>query len=474
MLKKSMSRQIQADYETQYLFPRSLEEWVGPDDPVRFIREFVRALDLNGLRSEEETAAARDSVGRPHYSLELLLSVWLYAYVYGLRSSREVERGCRTLLPLMWLAGTHQPDHNTLWRFWNRHRSKLHEIFVQSVKIAIKSGAVGMVLHAVDGTKIASRASKRSEWHRSDLEKVLKAAEARLVKIEADITAAGLAEGLDDRLPEPLQQQKTLVEKIRGSLAELDREQQDHLQPNDRDARMMMTSNGKTAFAYNAQAMVDQKTGIIVAAAVTDEANDQRQLVPMLDQVAENTGTTAETTVADRGYDTAEGLGGAAERGANVVVASKVDQRSVGAYHAVRFRYDEERDQVLCPRGEWLDREGTKHHKQKPYAVTTYRCHVTSCPVRSECSRNPKGRLIEVSPHHAAIVRNQKALANPEIRKLMRERSAIVERIFAEIKETLGLRRWSVAGKAKVAAQWAVMCTAMNLRRMIAFRSAFA
>jgi transposase len=463
-----MSRQIQPDYETQYLFPPSLEEWVGPDDPARFIREFVRALDLDTLRSAEELGAARDNVGRPKYSLELLLCVWLYAYAHGMTSSREVEKGCKTLLPLIWLAGTHQPDHNTLWRFWNQHRDKIHQIFVKSVKVAMKSGAVGMVLHAVDGTKILARGSKRSEWHREDLKKVLAAAEARLAKLESEISAAGSGEGPDDRLPESLQKQKTLVDKIRGSLAELDREQQDHLQPADRDARMMVTSNGKTAFAHNAQAVVDEKAGIIVAQAVTDEANDQRQLVPMLDQVAENTETTAETTVADRGYDTAEGLGGAAERGVNVVVATKVDRVKASEYHAVRFRFDAERDQVLCPRGEWLDREGTRRHKQKPYPLMTYRCHVSTCPVRSQCSRDRKGRVIEVSPHHAAIARNQQALDDPNIRKLMRNRSAIVERIFAEIKETLRFRRWTMAGKSKVAAQWALLCTAMNLRRMIA------
>src|SRR6476659_9925396 len=111
MLQRSMSREIQPDYETQYLFPRSLEDWVGPDDSARFVREFVRALDLNALRGQEEVSAARDSTGRPHYSFELLLSVWLYAYVYGLRGSREVERGCRTLVSMMWLAGTYVPDH---------------------------------------------------------------------------------------------------------------------------------------------------------------------------------------------------------------------------------------------------------------------------------------------------------------------------------------------------------------------------
>ena len=463
-----MSREIQPDYETQFLFPRSLEEWVGPDDPARFIRAFVGTLDLSALRSDEEGRATRDDRGRPHYSDELLLSVWLYAYMYGLRGSREVERGCRTLLPLVWLAGTYQPDHNTLWRFWSRNRSKLHEVFVQSVKVALRSGAVGMVLQAIDGTKIASRGSKRSEWHRQNLEKVLAAAEARLKRLEAEIAAAGPGAGVDDRLPEPLQQQQELVDKIRGAIEELEAEEQEHLQPNDREARMMVMSNGKTAFAYNAQVVVDQKSGIIVAETVTDEANDQRQLVPMLAQVEANTGGSAKTTVGDSGYHTAEGLGGAARAKANVVVASKIDLRRVPPYHTARFRYDTERDQVECPRGEWLDRDRVRSHRDKPYPVTTYRCHVTSCPVRGECSRDRKGRLIEISPYHDAVMRNQNALAEPATRMLMRQRSAIVERIFAEIKEGLGFRRWTVAGKEKAAAQWALMCTAMNLRRLVA------
>ena len=78
MLNRDMSHKISADYETQHLFPRSLEEWVGPDDPARFIREFVRELDLRAFEDEETRQAEKDPTGRPHYGIELLLCVWLY------------------------------------------------------------------------------------------------------------------------------------------------------------------------------------------------------------------------------------------------------------------------------------------------------------------------------------------------------------------------------------------------------------
>lgn len=461
-----MSREIRADYHTQYLFPRSLEEWVGPDDPARFIREFVQALDLGPL-GEEERAETNDPMGRPHYAFELLLSVWLYGYVYGIRSSRELERACRQMLPLVWLAGTHQPDHNTLWRFWERYRGVLREVFVQSVKVAMKAGLVGMVMHAVDGTKIGSRASHRSAWHRKDLDRLLVEVGERIKRLERNIGANAESGEMDDRLPVALQQQTTLRESIEAALAELDTTKQDHLNRHDRESRMMPDGRGRKWFAYNAQAVADAKAGVIVAGDVSNEENDERQLGPMLDQVQQNVGENAETTVADSGYDTAEGLGHAEKIKANVVVASKIDLERTGVYHSSKFTYEPARDAVQCPRGEWLEREGTRRHQSKPYPVKIYRCHVLDCPVRSQCSADRRGRVIEISPHHIAVERNRQKLREPSSREALRKRGATVERIFAEIKEALGFRRWTVTGKQKVQGQWALICTAMNLRRLI-------
>jgi transposase len=462
-----MSREITPDYETQYLFPRSLEEWVKPEDPARFIREFVRQLDLSEVRDEEQRRIEDEPMGRPHYGFELLLSVWLYGYAKGITSSRKLEQGCRELLPLMWLAGTHEPDHNTLWRFWNRYRPLVRHVYRQSVTVALEANLIGMVLHALDGTKIASRASRRSAWHRDDLQKVMENVDGRIERLEKLIETAGDSGEGDDRLPEELRQQTALRERIRTALDQLDEKKQNHLNPNDPDARMMIDGRGRTDFSYNAQAVVDGQLGIIVAADVTTEANDERQLGPMVDQVRDNLGQNADTTVADSGYDTAEGLGQAEEKKVSVVIASKQRLDQVGPYHSSRFKFDAERDEVECPRSERLLREGTRRHRNKPYPLKTYRCTFSGCPVRQECTNARDGRVIEIGPYHAAVVRNRERLAEPGSREALRKRGAIVERIFAEIKETLRFRRWTVTGNQKVQAQWLLLCAAMNIRRMI-------
>ena len=465
-----MSRQLRADYASQFLFPRSLEDWVKADDPARFIRTFVDSLDLGEIAGPEWAGAVADTAGRPHYAFDLLLKVWLYGYVYNIRSSRKLERACRQLMPLVWLAGTHEPDHNTLWRFWQRYSGALKKVFVDSVRVAVKANLVGMVMQAVDGTKILSAASQKKAWHRKDLEKILRAVGERIENLEHEIAAAkeGGAE-IDDRLPKTLQDEtelKATVQEALRSLAAADREQ---MQPGDPDARMMKGGTSKRIeFAYNAQAVCDQSHGIVVAENVVDEENDTQQLGPMLEQVRENTGSLAAETLADSGYDTSESLARAEELGASVLVAHKIDPDKVGPYHVARFTYDEQAGTVHCPLGQELRKVGPTKHRDKPHPLTRYRCDKwASCPVGRSCSKD-KARVVELGPHYGATLRQREKRANPDNKKRLKRRSEIIERLFGQIKWNDGFRRWTVRGTQKVRAQWTMTCTAINLRQLIA------
>lgn len=465
-----MSRELRADYTTQFLFPPALEDWVKGDDPARFIRAFVDSLDLEEIAGPEWAKAIDDPTGRPHYAFDLLLKVWLYGYLYNIRSSRKLERACRQMMPLVWLTGMFEPDHNTLWRFWKRYRHALKKVFVSSVRVALEANLVGMVLQAVDGTKIVSVASRKSAWHRADLKKVLAAVDERIEKLEQEVAAAKDASNeIDDRLPKKLQNEAQLRTTVKEALLVLESAEREHMHPHDPEARMMKGGTAeRIEFAYNAQAVCDASHGIVVAEAVVEDENDQQQLAPMLEQVQQNTGRTADQTLADKGYDTAESLAKAEELGAPVIVAQRVNPEKVGEYHLARFTYDEQAQTVHCPIGQQLRRVGRATHHQKPHPLTRYRCDVwASCPVGRQCSQK-RARVVEIGPHYGAVQRQREKIARSDTQRSRKRRSEIIERLFGQIKGNDGFVRWTFRGKEKVGAQWTMLCTAINLRRIIA------
>ena len=447
-----MSHEICAEYGQSFLFPPCLEDWVGADHPARFIREFVEALDLTELGFVEHASAE----GRPPYANDLMLKVWLYGYLGRIRATRELEKACHEHVSLLWLTGLHAPDHNTLWRFWRDNRKALREVFRAGVKVAAAQGLIGMICHAVDGTKIRAVASRRTVEHQENLEKLLARVEEELGKMEAEIEAAELAPGGDYRLPEGLREAEKLRAKILESLAYLRQAERAHLHPQEREARLM-PCEGRTDPAYNAQAMADAKAGIIVAAEAVNAEADNGQLIPMLEATEANLGGVAETTLADGGYVSGEQLQEAEERGQAVRVAAGGEKggHPRGEYEATKFTYDEARDEVLCPQGQRLPFEGIVN-KGGQREVRRYGCQsYEPCPVRALCSKRRDGRRIEISPQHGALLRQRAKRQDPRYKALMRQRSGLIEPVFACIKQAMGFRRWTVRGLDNVRTQWA-------------------
>jgi transposase len=457
----AMRYEIEANYNEQWLFPPSLEELLPQDHPARMVREFVDAQDLAALgfkmRTEED--------GRPNYGAKLLLKVWLYGYMSKVRSSRGLERACMEQIGMMWLTGMNYPDHTTVWRFWRDNQEAIGKLFKQLLQIAASLNLVGMVLHAVDGRKILSQASEQKAWHRSSLEQKLKRLDEAIDEIMKQTAQASESDTGECRLPEELQQRQQLREEIQKQLQQLKEKDRDHLNPGDEDARMMKCRAGKK-FAYNAQAVVDGQSKLIVAADVVTDESDNYQLVPMLGHVEENLGQVAEQTAADAGYKATTEL--AAAEGKNYGVLVNQADPDDEPYHASRFSYDAEKDQCICPRGEGLSFEHTRpRDKVRPYQVRVYRCHsYESCPVRWQCSESKTGRTVQIHPNHDALVRQREKLKDEKMRALLKQRGQIVEPVFGWCKEVLGFRRWTVRGRQKVKTQWLLLCTAMNLLRL--------
>ena len=144
--------------DQHFLLPPSWDELVPRDHPVRFVEAFMAELpkETRQKLGAEERANER---GAPRYAPAILAAIWIYGFMTGVRSSRELERACLEHLPFRWLSGDQCPDHNTLWRWYDRHRSVMHELFKQSVRTAVHAGLVDLAVMAVDGTKLQANAA---------------------------------------------------------------------------------------------------------------------------------------------------------------------------------------------------------------------------------------------------------------------------------------------------------------------------
>jgi len=458
-----MAQPIAPDYGQQFLFPPALEDWVPLDHPARFLREFVEQLDLPALGFVMPSGAE----GRPPYAPSLLLKIWLYGYFHRLRATRRLEAACRELLPLVWLSGLIAPDHNSLWRFWRDNKKALRALFKQSVQLALRTGCVGLALQALDGTKIQAAASTASGWSQEQMEKLLAALDAALDDTEQKIAAENA--DLDAptpavTLPAGLAERKALREEIKKGLAQLAAGGRAHYHPGEPEARRMQLRD-QNRFACNAQAVADEKEGVIVACDTTRHENDAGQLAPLIQQARENLGVAATDTltVADAGYGAGADVAAAAEKELNVLVTPAEGTPARGnPYAAQHFVYDSEPHTVTCPRGHPLDYEGQT--TKKGMLAQRFRCHCRDSPVRAHCTRDPKGRQLEVWPHTAAVQAMRARLQEPAAQARLSRRRGIIEPRFGQIKQHEGFRRWTVWGLENVRTQWALLCATLNLR----------
>lgn len=458
-----MARPIAADYGQQFLLPPAVEDWVGADHPVRFLREFVDQLDLGQLGFSMPTAIE----GRPPYHPNLLLKIWLYGYFFKIRSTRRLEAACGEVVPLMWLAGLEAPDHNSLWRFWRDNKRALRAVFKQTVHLAMKTGAVGLVLQAVDGTKIQACASRYSGWTKERMEAVLKALDEAAEQTELKVVEenAGAKESVV-RLPAGLAQRQALREQIQEGLRQLAADKRQHYHPAEPEARRMNLTEGNR-YAYNAQAVVDAKEGVIVACEATRHESDAGLLSGMIDQAQDNLGTAAVAapplTLADAGYGAGADLQTAAQEEQPVLVPPAVGSASKSnPYACTQFKYDAVQETVTCPEKRTLDYEGSSTKDGVPYK--RFRCHHRDCPVRRLCSKDPKGRQIQVWRHTPLVQAMRERLEEPHYAQIYAQRLSIIEPRFAQLKEHDGFRRWTLWGLESVQAQWAMLCTTLNLR----------
>jgi transposase len=435
-----------------------LAEWIPEGDVAHFVSDLVESgtLDLSAIYASYE-----EERGYPPYDPRLMVKLLIYGYANGVMSSRKLERATYRDVAVRMLCADQHPDYRSIARFRERHLEALGGLFVQALRLCKRARLVGLGSLALDGTKVRANASRHKAMSYERMVSKERQLEAEIAKLRANVDALlSEAEQVDaeedqrfgadrrgDELPEELQRRETRLAKIKEAKEELEREAReaetarraeldaqgkkpraprdgrDPFAPKpsaqrnftDPESKIMKTADGSYHQCYNGQAVVDSVAQVIVVAELSDQAADQRQLQPALEQLDQNVQAIGAqlpdgaTLTADGGYFSEENV-------------AACEQHDLDPYIATgRFKHDE--PQPPAPRG----------------------------PIPKDAT--PKQRM-------ARKTRTKQG------RKIYSRRKAIVEPVFGQIGTVQDGRRVLIRGKPAARAQWRFECTIHNLLKL--------
>jgi transposase len=450
-----MSRFRPIDRATDFLLPPSIQEWLPEGHLARYVVEVVEQLDLSAL---ERAYAGR---GYDAYPPAMLLSLLIYGYATGTFSSRQIERATYDSLAFRYIACNLHPDHDTLAHFRRRFGAEFESAFVRVLQVARENRLSRFGTVGLDGTKIPANASKHSALsygHAEKIEARLKAEVAELLQRADAADRSGLPEGMN--LPDELARRETRLAAIAAAKGKIEARAQERLareraaheaklaarqatqaatgkkprgkepqlpQPGprpedqinltDEESRIMPVSGGGFEQCYNAQALVDTDSLLVLAARITQAPDDKEQLQPMLAavQALPDGLNTPDHLLADNGFYSEANVIACHEAGIEPLIALARDT------HHPRWR---ERFSEPAP----LAGEAT------PLATMA----------------------------HALQTRVGKA------RYALRKQT--VEPVFGIIKSVMGFRQFLLRGLEHVTHEWTLVCLAWNLKRMAVLR----
>lgn len=474
--------------EQPSLLPARVEDYVGPENPVRAIESFVGMLDLAKLKFRHADRGAEE-VGQPPYDPADLLKLYLYGYINQIRSSRRLEREACRNLELIWLLKNLKPRHRTIANFRKENWEALKAANRKFVLLMRELGLVGGTLVAIDGSFFHGDASKASVFTRKRLAE-------QIVQLNQDIEAYG--KSLEDNdAAETKDQIKNRHEgpgtgadgggggdigakvaaliakrsRAEADLARLEENGETQLSLTDPDARLLV-KNGQGVAGYNVQTVVDDKHKLIVASEVVNDSSDVGQLHAMSKAAKDALDAKTLQVLADEGYYSSLELKACEDDGIETYVPMPEGNgrlKKQGRFSLKDFSYEETADVYRCPAGQLLHRmkAGQKNISGRiefRYATRNATCR--ACPLKGRClSENAANRTVARWEHEDVLERHRARMQGAA--ELMRRRSGIVEHPFGTLKCRAGYRHFLLRGFDKVRGEWSLMALCYNFTRVL-------
>jgi transposase len=462
-------------YQT-VLLPPSVDDYVSENNPARAIDAYVATLNLVSLKIRNSDLGL--TAGQPAYPPDLLIKLYLYGYINGIRSSRKLEREAARNLEVIWLADNLRPSYKTIANFRKDNSAALKAINKDFILLCKQLNLFAGDEVAVDGSFFKADASKDSiytakklEQQRAELDQKIEAYQQQLAEQDRADDKAGLGSLVEDQdLANKIARLKKQQAEKQALQDQLNASPDSQISTVDRDARLL-TKRGQTTAGYNVQIAVDSRHKLLVAVEVTQDGNDTQQLMPMLEKAQEVLPSEHLTGLADAGYFSGEQLKQANEKGLEIYVPIPKKNGSAGKegrYTRDRFTYDAGNDCYYCPQGEQIARCG-KLRQQGNRNVWVYKSKKSickNCPLRQQCLKDKATyKKLERWEHEALVEQHRQHMKGS--RPMMIKRSSTVEHPFGTLKHRAGLHHFLMRGLEKCRGEFSLMALCYNFTRVL-------
>lgn len=461
-----------------------LEDFVTPDSVARVVDAFCEqidyvALDFRGKFTQEAC--------RPQYHPSLLLRLYIYGYLNGIRSSRKLEQECRRNVEVMWLCNNLVPKYHTIADFRKRHPEQIRQVFREFVALMCSWRLVGAKTVAVDSTKYRAQNSKKNNYNEDKIKRQLAYIDKKVAEYLQEMNEIDRKENTKTkdirrlfeltRDKEKMQARRRQYKKLQKQLASSEDTQ---ISTVDEDSRALVIKTDIIEVAYSTQVATDDKHSLVVHYEVSNE-NDRKALYPTSLAAKENMGLHKEdklTALADKGYFNAEQLDACKNKGIITYVPQQGNQPHTGipapGFRGEDFRYHPKTDTYTCPEGHTLTTNGHWYKKVyirsgKTKSTSLFKHYKTDkclqCPSFHLCTANKSGRLIERGEYAEAVEQNLRRVKIHKEKYLRRQQ--IVEHPFGTIKRMWGYSYTLMKGIKKVSADLGLVYLCYNLKRVM-------
>lgn len=455
------------------LLPKTVEEYVTDNNQVRFIEVFVENLHLQELGFSYAGRENNKLKGQPAYSPADMLKLYVYGYLNKIRSSRNLEKECQKNLELIWLMRNLTPDFKTIADFRKNNTAGIRKVFKEFVILCKNLDLFGGELVAIDGSKFKAVNSRKRNFNRKKIEKMLVELDEAIEKYMKELEENDKKEA-KIKIP-AVKDLKRKIEKLKNKkeyLKQLDNQiEESHetqISLTDPDARLMKDGQ-KMDVCYNVQVTIDAKHKLMLDYEATNETDDHFMLAEMSKKAKKILEVKKIEVLADTGYYNQDLIKESIDNGITPYVPEprdKVRKDGVPAaeYSVSKFKYDDKKDVYVCLCQKELTYRGRSTFKGR--VLLLYRTKACNgCSKRDKCTKNKQGRVIYRWEHEEILEKMRKRLKEEKIK--YKSRQQLCEHPFGTIKRTFNQGYMLMKGLQKTNAEFGLTGLAYNIKRVI-------